>query len=59
MIGLIYSDPRVTIKAKGLLENPPKIVEYTQASNETVEEVVNAIKERVDKEVASKVSKER
>lgn len=59
MIGPIYSDPRITIKSKGLLENPPNILEYKDAVEETVAEVVDAIKQRIEKEDASKISKER
>lgn len=52
-----YSTPRVTIAAKGLLEDPPKIAEYREAVELTVNEVVRAIMDRIRSQVEASNSK--
>lgn len=54
----IYSEPRVTLAAKGLLEDPPKIDAYREAVAITVNEVVAAIKKRIELEMSSGKSRE-
>lgn len=59
MSSIIYSDPRITREAKGLLDDPPKVKEYIDATKETVDEVVSAILERVDEIVRQRTLRER
>jgi len=50
----IYSEPRITITAKGLLESPAKTGIYNEAVKVTVKEVVDAIKKNIEEKIQSK-----
>lgn len=52
----IYSAPRITLLAKEFLKPAPDLREYNRAAEETVNQVVQAIKERIEKEISKKRS---
>lgn len=59
MSNTIYSEPRVTFAAKGLLKEPPEVDEYKTASALTVREVVEAIIKKSEEKILPKISTER